>query len=568
MFITKMIKSYFELLDDISEEELFEGLLGYGMFSEKLPPIFSSVPLYQFYNKKTDYLNSVEGCENGYINFDSMRNTSIPRTLGIPHPIKYAILCKELAKNWKEIKKVFSENTLGDNHKISRIHIRKFPDKKSLFEMDYDKEEPLSPEDNELSIIDDIPNVTQCERIHSIFSLNYKNCKEDGDPLLDFSIGKRYVVKTDISQCFSSIYTHAIPWAIVGKDEAKSERTKGWHNRIDWFCRNMRNGETHGLMIGPHASNLLSEIILTSVDKELKKNYEYIRHIDDYICYVDTYANAEAFLRDLNIELRKFDLLLNNRKTVISELPQIRTGSWVLKLNDERNLWASKEMISLNTVRLYLDKAVELVKENGDNASILFYAMKVLCHRKLSDKAADFCVKEMCHLAIIYPYLVPIMDQYVFSPCNASDDIIQKFAEALYKDSERVVNFEAISYALFFAYKYRFELVSLKKEYIIESPSCICRLLLFYYCQSLEDSKTLDLLKDKAIELMKSDFDENWIFIYEILSLEDFTKEMNNIIKNLETSKDKVDKKINVFKEWLRLKKAGISFVDFSICSN
>ena len=29
----------------------------------------------------------------------------------------------------------------------------------------------------------------------------------------------------------------------------------------------MRNGETHGLLIGPHTSNLLSEIILTVVEK-------------------------------------------------------------------------------------------------------------------------------------------------------------------------------------------------------------------------------------------------------------------------------------------------------------
>ena len=38
---------------------------------------------------------------------------------------------------------------------------------------------------------------------------------------------------------------------------------------IDKACQAVKNGETHGLLIGPHTSNLLSEIILTVVDKQL-----------------------------------------------------------------------------------------------------------------------------------------------------------------------------------------------------------------------------------------------------------------------------------------------------------
>lgn len=58
-----------------------------------------------------------------------------------------------------------------------------------------------------------------------------------------------------------------LSWKNIAKQEIKDEEL--YYNRIDKVCSNMRNGETHGLLIGPHASNLLAEIILTVVDKEL-----------------------------------------------------------------------------------------------------------------------------------------------------------------------------------------------------------------------------------------------------------------------------------------------------------
>ena len=37
-----MIKNYSEFMNEISPSDLFEGLLGYGLFADKLPPIFTS----------------------------------------------------------------------------------------------------------------------------------------------------------------------------------------------------------------------------------------------------------------------------------------------------------------------------------------------------------------------------------------------------------------------------------------------------------------------------------------------------------------------------------------------
>lgn len=160
-----------------------------------------------------------------------------------------------------------------------------------------------------------------------IFEMNYKNWRVDGNPESDLLIHdkgtSRFLVKADISTCFPSIYSHSIPWALVGKAESKQIlHDDTWYGRIDKACQEMRNGENHGLLIGPHASNLLSEIILTVVDKKLyDKGHRYTRNIDDYDCYVDSRDTAQLFLRDLEEALREFDLPLNHKKTKVIELP-------------------------------------------------------------------------------------------------------------------------------------------------------------------------------------------------------------------------------------------------------
>ena len=104
-----MEKKYTEFMDEISTDELYEGLLAYGFFAEKLPPVFTAVPFF-------DYCKTVSSpFESGwddYITFRVMRNISIPRVMGIPNPFKYQRLCEELKNDWDKICEHFHKQTL------------------------------------------------------------------------------------------------------------------------------------------------------------------------------------------------------------------------------------------------------------------------------------------------------------------------------------------------------------------------------------------------------------------------------------------------------------------------
>ena len=495
-----MSKLYFDFMNEITKEKLYEGLLAHGLFSDKLPPFLSSK---EFYEYCKNLGQPFQDKAQQYIYYESMRNINFPRPLGIPNPMAYQKLCECLSENWEKIQESFKEKTKNQSYKVSRIHIRKLSKSERLFEM------------------------------------NYNSWMSDGAPEPDLLIGKRYMVKADISNCFPSIYTHSLPWALVGKSNSKTNRSKSeWFNKIDHYVQCMKHGETHGLIIGPHTSNLLSEIILCSIDSKLNK-WDYIRNIDDFTCYVETYDKAQEFLIELSEELRNFDLVLNHKKTEIIELPIGGMEQWIHKLNSI-SLLLKDGKLNYKGARLYLDLAIDLMKNNKMNSAILNYAIKVLGSFELTSNAKEYCLKTIFHWTLIYPYLVPILDENVFMVFSADTYQIAKISQEIFKLGLENRNYEAVSYAIYFAIKYKFDLNDIDANNAIESNHCIYKLLTYIYFTKKYDKGAISLLKKHARELNSNDddFNRNWLFVYEVLPF--------SILKG----------------DWKPMKKKNISFIN------
>ncbi|MBK6419337.1 MAG: RNA-directed DNA polymerase [Ignavibacteria bacterium] len=75
--------------------------------------------------------------------------------------------------------------------------------------------------------------------------------------MLRETTGMSYCVEADVSACFASIYSHSIPWALVGHEVAKQNRDDQWYNLIDKCQRSMKRGETQGVPSGPATSNIV-----------------------------------------------------------------------------------------------------------------------------------------------------------------------------------------------------------------------------------------------------------------------------------------------------------------------
>lgn len=480
-------------MDEISRDELYEGLLAYGFFAEKLPPIFTAVP---FFNYCRSLTGSFESGWNDFVTFRVMRNISIPRRMGVPNPFKYQRLCAELRDDWDKISAHFHNQTDAQNYRVSRIHVRKEYGEKRIFEM------------------------------------NYKNWRVDGNPESDLLMhdkgSSRFLVQADVSTCFPSIYTHSIPWALVGKEEAKKTvHDDTWYNRIDQTCSDMRNGETHGLLIGPHASNLISEIILTVVDKNLyDKGYRYARNIDDYDCYVASYDEAQLFLRDLEEALREFDLPLNHKKTKVIELPVGIEKNWKHQLSDLPRIGESG-LVEYPHVNTFIDMALKLATETGDFA-IINYSIKKLKGSRISANGKKLAAKRFMHMAVLYPYLLHLMEEYVFTPYEVASSDIQKLSNTIYRDAVKVNDYESLCYSIYFAIRYDFTLEVFESDYIeaqnyiIKSRDCFLLMMTWLYFMKQNkwkrDASQVKPLNRLAMELKNSDMDRYWLFCYEALT--------------------------------------------------
>ncbi|GGB99759.1 hypothetical protein GCM10007205_06350 [Oxalicibacterium flavum] len=142
---------------------------------------------------------------------------------------------------------------------------------------------------------------------------------------------KKYdaLVQIDVNKCFDSIYTHSLPWAILGKDQTKfglEESKNTFAGRFDALMQNLNHKETNGIVIGPEFSRIFAEIILQSVDAELlqkladrdnlihKVDYEIFRYVDDFFVFYNMETTQLKIFETLQEILKSKKLSINTAK--------------------------------------------------------------------------------------------------------------------------------------------------------------------------------------------------------------------------------------------------------------
>lgn len=142
---------------------------------------------------------------------------------------------------------------------------------------------------------------------------------------------KKYdaMIQIDVSKCFDSIYTHSMPWAVLGKNQTKfsmDESKSTFAGRFDVLMQNLNHNETNGIVIGPEFSRIFAEIILQSVDVELmnqlteranlthKVNYEIFRYVDDFFIFYNEESTQLKVFETLQDVLKSKKLSINTAK--------------------------------------------------------------------------------------------------------------------------------------------------------------------------------------------------------------------------------------------------------------
>jgi hypothetical protein len=149
----------------------------------------------------------------------------------------------------------------------------------------------------------------------------------------------RFLLKFDIARCFNSIYTHSITWAAKSKEFAKANKEAYTvENVFDKLMQAANYDETHGIVIGPEASRIFSEIILQRVDIDVQRalasdglrfkvDYNVRRYVDDYFVFATCQKTAKAVFSKFEEALKQYKLYINESKTVEQRTPLMSAQS-------------------------------------------------------------------------------------------------------------------------------------------------------------------------------------------------------------------------------------------------
>lgn len=155
---------------------------------------------------------------------------------------------------------------------------------------------------------------------------------------LELSLYFDCMMNTDITDCYGSVYTHTIPWALHGEKLIKNDflfpsspRKKYLGNDIDTTIQSMQFSQTNGIPQGSMLMDFIAELILGYADAKLsfkinnynRKNtighYKILRYRDDYKIFATSQETLIKIAKLLTETLFELNFKINPQKTFITE---------------------------------------------------------------------------------------------------------------------------------------------------------------------------------------------------------------------------------------------------------
>jgi hypothetical protein len=258
-----------------------------------------------------------------------------------------------------------------------------------------------------------------------------------------------YMLCTDITDCYGSVYTHTISWALRGKEEAKEHRLDSHiGNFIDKRIQSMSYGQTNGIPQGSELMNLIAEMILgyadmllsEAIDKAGISNYHILRYRDDYRIFTSTPNDAEVIAKLLTEVLLGLNFRLNSSKTFITD--NIIEGS----IKADKLYWnaAKKGEKTLQKSLLLIYTLAKKYPNSGSMSTALSDFYKRLSRiKKCDSENIDVLVSIVVDIANKNPRTYPIASAILsklFSIKKSTSEEIEDSIEMIEKKFQAIPN--------------------------------------------------------------------------------------------------------------------------------
>ena len=430
----------------MARSEWFKLLLQRGYFPSELPPPFSTDQLAKY---RTSITNKWTGLPSPYPStipeiYSIPRPSRVRRNLAIINPIAQVHLCKLISDDWVAIRK----------HLRARSYSVDVPDIKS------GKRRAVSPPD------------------FSLLTLRQGKISSQFD----------HVLVSDISRFYGTLYTHAIPWALHGKEWCKTNLNRRTYkeslgNRLDIAIRSGQDSQSVGIPVGPDSSRIISEIVGVSIDQVVQEHLKLqggqaCRHVDDWFIGFDNIGDAEDAVSSLAIACRKFEMELNPEKTRTFHASSSVGSLWPHEIGQfsfEGNSVGQKKELDHYFTKVFR-YSVELPNDN-----VLEYAIK---------RTRDVCITtqnwptyEMYLLkaarssATVIPSVVQLLSNYCDMDYPIGKDNVLKLVQDIILKNAPLAHHAEVSWALFMVKTLGLKLSRSAAEAVSRLASSVCALL-------------------------------------------------------------------------------------------
>lgn len=439
-----------ELAQALTKSDIYDWLVTKGYFPEAyvLPPCFEVTkypnfgqiyfPVKQQNNGKTKFQPDIHEVQQ--IHFPKTDLTD--RTFGIIHPKVHSDIAYLIAEHWDKI----LDCIFNQDNKVCTYSF------------------PIPVDDNKPGEIGGLRSGRMI----------YEWIEMAENDVASIAFQYKYLIKTDIKNFYPSIYTHSIPWALHGKEFIRNKKDeKGNPNRnnfnlvgncLDKLFQNANDGCTNGIPIGPAVSDIISEVVLSGVDRQLSQllpdGVVVVRFKDDYRILAKNKDNGHRTIKSLQSALKEYNLQLHDGKTEFYSLPNGLFRNWkseYYNINPENK----KECDFEGFKEVYL--SIIRIDKNNPGCGVIDRFLADLVDKdyniciKLDKKTLPKAISLLLMLADLriksFPKIIAIIESILKSNVGSKhkDSIVEHLEEFLQRLREREMdNIYLISWIIYF----------------------------------------------------------------------------------------------------------------------
>ena len=267
---------------------------------------------------------------------------------------------------------------------------------------------------------------------------------------IELALEYEHITHTDIADCYGSIYTHSIAWALHGKKFIKAKGNRHEKtligNAIDDFLQDMQYGQTNGIPVGSVLMDFIAEIVLgyldlvisTRIEKAEIEDCKILRYRDDYRIFVNNPAEGALVLKIVAEVLSELGLKLSSSKTRLSNAvirDSVKTDKMAWLKAKRGNSGLQKHLMLIHDF-----------SESHPNSGSLIRALSDFQRRIVGKKVSKVDALPMISIAVdigmrnpkVHPLIAAVLSKLL--ACLGSDDLRMQVFEKIRKRFSLVPN--------------------------------------------------------------------------------------------------------------------------------